>query len=68
MDLDSSPTWAEWPRDRETAQRPRGGIVRDADPAIVEEAGERGPALEQRSAGVIGRLPIGGHAPDLAVS
>ncbi len=32
--------------DGDTAQLALGGVVRYAQPAVVEEAGERGPALE----------------------
>lgn len=34
------------PPERHAAERPLGGVVRDADPAIVEEAGERIPAAQ----------------------
>src|SRR3546814_8615760 len=34
---------------RHTAQRPLGSVVRDADPAIIEEPGEGTPAPEHRS-------------------
>lgn len=40
---------AEQPRlapESDAAQSPFGGIVRNADPAVIEEAGERGPATE----------------------
>src|SRR6202162_5178253 len=33
--------------DRHTPQRPFGGVVRKTDAAVVEEAGERCPAIEE---------------------
>src|SRR5512134_1790986 len=49
------------PSNRDAAQGAFGGVVRQADPAVVEEAGEGEPALEQIVDGVrrlrLGREP-----------
>ena len=43
---------------RKTSERPLGGVVRQADPAVVEEAGKAVPAPEH----VVDRLDDGGRA------
>ena len=50
--------------DSDAAQRPLGGVVRHAQPTVVEEAGERGPALE-RVVDRLGGLALGGEASAL---
>ncbi len=46
--------------DRDTAQRALGGIVREAEPAVVEEARERGPSIE-RVGDRLGEIGLGGE-------
>src|SRR3546814_3001541 len=50
-----------FPSQRKTSQRPLGGIVCQADPAVLGEAGEVAPTLEQ----VVDRPGDGGRAREL---